>query len=73
MEAQARAVDAYINPAEDRRLEQFFNTEDITEATERQAFIDTIAARSVDVLDELAATEDDLVEAEAAAEDTTAG
>jgi len=68
-EAQDRAVDAYINPAEDQRLEQFFDTEDMGEATERQAFIDTIAARSTDVLDELGAAEDDLVDAEAAAEE----
>lgn len=68
-QAEEDAVELYVNPDPAVTV---MDTEDLTQATRREALLGTLASRHSDVLDRLGGLEVDLVDAEAAARDAEA-
>ncbi len=63
-EARDRAISAYVG--RDRgRLEQFIESDDLNEASRKQALLDTVQGSEADVLERLRSVEEDLELAEA--------
>ena len=68
-QADEDAVDLYMNPEPTLTV---MDTDDLTQATRRDALLSTIASRHSDVLDRLGGLEIDLVDAEARTRDAAA-
>jgi murein DD-endopeptidase MepM/ murein hydrolase activator NlpD len=68
-EAEERAVQAYINPDADDTAAELAGNDDINRANRIRALLNTVSARTTDVLDLIGRTEDDLEVAKGDAQD----